>query len=441
MAQISARHAVLPEDAYRARLDDIAARPEMGEDNLTLPMAAAAKVSGALGVVGLLALLLTVIGGFVYTPAHALAAFEVGLFVCLGASLGSLFLIMIFHSLNAGWSSTIRRQLENIASLIPVCWVGLVIVFVVEWLGLGREGSGVLLTWMLDAKAHDHLVHHKAGFLNPGFLAIRVLIYGAVWSFLALRLSWLSREQDRTGNRWLTRKARFMSGWGLLACALTTAFASFDFLMAMDYRFFSTMFGVYMFAISALAAVSVCAIVLAIIRGFGRLTGVVTEEHFHDLGKLVFAFTCFWAYIAFGQYFLIWYSNIPEETYYMLYRTTGGWKPLFIVLAIGHFIVPFVLLVSRKPKRSTIALGVAGGYMLLLTILDLVWVIRPMVYLDTPWSMGTVPGAIGWWLDVAGIVGVMAVFGALLVQRIASAPLIPTKDPMLHEALSHANYV
>lgn len=440
MAQISAQPAVLPEEAYRARLDQIAAQPEMRDDNLTLP-AGAGKLAGAFGAVGVLALLATVIGGFVYEPGHALAAFEVGLFACLGASLGALFLIMIFHSLNAGWTSTIRRQFENIASLIPFCCLGLGVVILIEWIGPGHEGHGVLLSWLRPENHDAHLVEHKSGFLNIGFLAVRWVFYSVVWSFLALRLRWLSREQDRTGNRWLTRKARFMSGWGLLICALTCAFAAFDFLMGMDYRFFSTMFGVYFFAISALACVSLVSIVLASIRGTGRLTGVVTDEHFHDLGKLVFAFTCFWAYIAFGQYFLIWYSNIPEETYYVIERTTGGWKPLFVAIAFGHFVVPFVLLVSRWPKRSTLGLGLAGVYMLVLTLADLIWVIRPMVYLDVPWITHADPGPSGWWVDAAGIIGVLGIYGALLIRQIASAPLIPTKDPMLHEALAHKNYV
>lgn len=440
MARMSAS-AVLSEQDYRQRHEAMAALPEMREDNTSLLSTRATTLAGAMAAVGALGLLLTAIGAFVLSPAHALAAFEVGLFTCTAASLGSLFLVMILHSVNAGWSATIRRQLENIASIIPLCCIGLGLVVVIELIGPGREGSGVLLTWLLAEKRGDYLVQHKAGFLNPVFFAIRWFIYSAVWSFLALRLRAISRQQDRTGDRWLTRKARFMSGWGLLACALTTAFASFDFLMAMDYRFFSTMFGVYFFAVSALAAVSVCSIVLAVLRGFGRLTGVVTEEHFHDLGKLVFAFTCFWAYISFSQYFLIWYSNIPEETYWYLHRTTGDWKPLFVALAIGHFIVPFVLLVSRLPKRSTLGLGAAGVYLLILTVADLVWVIRPMVYLNVPWAPVENPGIAGWWLDAAGILGVLGLYGAVLVRQIASAPLIPIRDPLLHESLAHKNYV
>ncbi|GJM19083.1 MAG: hypothetical protein DHS20C14_12960 [Phycisphaeraceae bacterium] len=440
MAQISARAGAIPDDAYHTRLDAIARSPEMREDNITLPDAPAMKIAGVLGAVGVFSLLLVVIGGFVHNWSHALAAFEIGLFVCTAASLGSLFLVMIWHSLNAGWHVTVRRQFENIASLIPFCCLGLLVVIIVELIGPGHEGSGVLLTWLLDVKQGDHLVHHKSGYLNPGFLVVRWCVYAVVWSFLALRLRALSREQDRTGNRWLSRKMRFMSGWGLLITALTSAFASFDFLMSMDYRFFSTMWGVYFFAVSVLAAVSLASIILAVIRSMGRLTGVVTEEHFHDLGKLVFAFTCFWAYISFGQYFLIWYSNIPEETYFFIIRTTAQWKPLFVTLAFAHFVVPFVLLVPRVPKRSTLGLGLAGVYMLILTIADLVWVIRPMVYVDQPWAP-TDPGVMAWWLDAAGVIGVLGIFGALLVRQIASAPLVPTKDPMLHEALAHKNYV
>ncbi len=440
MAQMSARPAAISDDAYNARLEKIASSPEMREDNITLPYAGAMKLSGAMGVVGILGLLLVVIGAFVYNPKHALAAFEVGLFTVTAASLGSLFLVMIWNMMIAGWHVTIRRHFENAASLLPFCCLGLGAVVLIELWGPGREGSGVLLQWLYAEKQGTFLVEHKAGYLNPLFLGVRWVIYTVVWSFLALRLRALSREQDRTGDRWLSRKARFMSGWGLLITALTTAFAAFDFLMSMDYRFFSTMWGVYFFAISALAAVSLASLVFAGIRSMGRLTGVVTDEHFHDLGKLVFAFTCFWAYIAFGQYFLIWYSNIPEETYYFIHRTTGDWKPLFVALTFAHFVVPFVLLVSRIPKRSTLALGVAGVYMLVLTVADLVWIIRPMVYLGAEGAEAG-PGMMGWWLDAAGILGVLGIYGALLIRQTASAPLIPTKDPMLHEAMAHKNYV
>jgi hypothetical protein len=437
---VSTLHALpgpITDQAYHNRLEAMQRLPQMREDNIRLPEAHAARLSGVFGLVGLVGLALTVVGAFAVNLTHALAAFQVGLFVVTGASLGCMALTMIFRSVNAGWSVTLRRIFEQVASLLPFCMLGVGVVVVTELLS-----GGVLLRWMKPVYEGNHLLEIKAPFLNEAFFVLRFLVYAGLWSFLSWRLVTLSREQDSSGDRTLSRKARFMSGWGLLAFALSLAFFAFDFLMAQDFRFFSTMWGVYYFAISALAGVSLVAVVVAVLRFQGRLTGVVTAEHSHDLGKLVFAFTCFWAYIAFSQYFLIWYSNIPEETAWFLYRQQGGWQNVFIILCVAHFVVPFILFVSRIPKRSTLGLGFMGLYMLAVTVLDVIFIVRPMVYVPAfAEQVGPNPGPAGWWLDVAGIVGVFGVYLALLIRRLASAPLIPIRDPLLHEALAHKNYV
>lgn len=430
----------ITDEAYAAQQDRIAARPDMREGNITLPGSVTTKLTGAFGAIGAVGILLTIVGAFALNTKHALAAYEVGLFTATAMSLGCLAMVMIFHAMKAGWTSGIRRVFENGMILLPFCWLGLGVVVILELLGPGREGSGVLLTWLYTEKQGTFLIEHKSGFLNPVFFVVKFLLYGGVWSFLSIRLYDLSRKQDATGDRWLTSKMRRLSCGGLVLFALSTAFFAFDFAMAQDYRFFSTMWGVYFFAISALAGISLVALTLSLLRFFGRLNGVVTEEHFHDLGKLVFAFTCFWAYIAFSQYFLIWYSNIPEETAWYTFRQQNGWMPLFTVLTVMHFAVPFVLFVSRIPKRSTIGLAFMSLWMLVLTVFDLVWVIRPMVYAPVGGEL-TNPGAAGWWLDVAAVLGVLGVFGALFVRKLAAGPLICTKDPMLVEALSHKNYV
>lgn len=432
---------------HKARLDRIAAMPEMGTDNITAPEAMVSKWSSLFGLVGLLGLLLTVVGAFVVNTTHALAAFEVGLFTVTGASLGCLGFTMIFHSVNAGWHITSRRVMEKIASMLPLCLLGVLVVLVIELLPIhagasGVKGQGVLLTWLRPEKAADHLLEEKRAFLNVPFLLVRFVIYSSVWSYLSLNMLGWSRAQDRSGDIALSRKMRFTSGWGLMAFALSLAFFSFDFLMSMDFRHFSTMWGVYFFAISMLAGVSLTAVILAVLRLSGRLTGVVTTEHFHDHGKFIFAFTCFWAYIAFSQYFLIWYSNIPEETAWYVHRQTNGWKTLFVILAFGHFVVPFILFVSRAPKKNTLGLAFMGIYSLVVTVLDVVFIVRPMVYTGASWTPDLAAASpANWWLDLAGIAGAMGLFLFFLIRKLGDGPLIPLKDPMLPEALAHKNYV
>lgn len=445
-------HALVPsagdvsEADHNARLEKIGALPEMGTDNITAPSSMVAGLSTAFGAVGVLGLLVTIVGAFVVNTTHALASFQVGLFVVTAASLGCLAVNMILHAVNAGFHVTSRRVMEKVASMLPLCMLGVLVVLVIELLPVhgpeGSVGSGVLLTWLRPEMDGNYILEKKSAYLNTPFLVLRFVIYAALWSFLSLRLLGWSTRQDRTGDRTLSRQMRFTSSWGLLAFALSLAFFAFDFLMSQDFRFFSTMWGVYFFAISALAGVSLTALILAVLRMSGRLTGVVTPEHFHDLGKLIFAFTCFWAYIAFSQYFLIWYSNIPEETHWYIHRQSNGWKTLFVILAFAHFVVPFILFVSRVPKRSTVGLAFMGVWSLLVTVLDVIFIIRPMVYTGTSWTPALEAATpANWWLDVFAILAPIGIYGFFLIRKLGNGPLIPTKDPFLPEALAHKNYV
>ena len=270
---------------------------------------------------------------------------------------------------------------------------------------------------------------------------IRIAIYAFAWIMIARTLLNWSRKSDETGDRNLGRKARRLSGFAIPVFALTTAFASFDFLMSLDYRFFSTMWGVYYFASCGLASVSAVAILGTLLRRAGKLNGLVTSEHFHDLGKLVFAFTVFWGYITFSQYFLIWYSNIPEETAWYTQRQQHGWQWLFVVMTLGHFGLPFLLLIWRKTKRTTMLLCGMGIYMILMVAMDMVWIIRPMVDIQVAGTPSTPAGLSGIWLDLAGFVGVMGIFAGFIALKVAKSPLLPLKDPMLHECMNHKNYV
>lgn len=385
-------------------------------------------------VIGLLGLGVTVAAGFTGHLKHALAAYHVGVMSCLAMALGCLFWVMAFHLTQAGWSTTIRRQFENVMMLLPVLALMVAPVLVIEvWTG------GQLFTWMNKDIAHgDVLLERKSAYLNPMFFMGRALIYLFVWSYLSSKLFRYSIEQDRTGNKWLTNQARFTSAWGMLLFALTTAFAAFDWLMSADYRYFSTMWGVYYFAGAAFSSIPVVVLILARLRASGRLEGLVTEEHTHDLGKLMFGFTVFWAYIGFGQYFLTWYANIPEETAYFLFRKSYGWEYVSMFLVIGHFLVPFYLLLWRFMRRSLRLLSIMAAWAILCQVVDIAWIVRPMVYaLDEADKIHL--DRI--WLDIAGVVGVMGIFFGLLIRRVNAAPLIPLRDPRLPEALHHRNYV
>jgi hypothetical protein len=427
----------MSDDAHEAYLAKLAAEPMLQGENVMLPESAVAGPSRFLKIIGVVCLALTGLGAAVHSPTHALASFEVAVFSVLAVCLGSLFFVMLFQALNAHWPVTIRRQLEHAAGLIWLPLLGLAAVVVIELLSSVFTGNGVLFMWLDDAKQGTFLIEHKGGYLNAGFLLFRFVLYGAIWLFLARSILSMSKEQDATGDRWITAAMRRRGTWGLLVFALSVAFAAFDFLMSLDYRFFSTMWGVYFFAGAAMSALAVTGVVFSVLRLTGRVTGLVTDEHFHDLGKLLFAFgACFWGYIAFSQYFLIWYSNIPEETAYFLYRQQGGWQVLSVLLVVLHFVVPFFILISRKIKRNVLLLGVMSVFLLLLQVLDMTWIIRPMAYVGV-----TPPGPVSWWIDVVAVVGVGALFAGFLIRALATSALVPIRDPRLGRCLEHKNYV
>ncbi|MBO6740652.1 MAG: hypothetical protein JJ916_12425 [Phycisphaerales bacterium] len=423
---------------WQKRLEKIAADPRMSEENTTISSASVRKLAVPFLFAGLVGLIVTIIGGFTVSPEHALASFEVGLFTSLAIALGGMFWVMVFHSLNAGWSITLRRQFENLGAVIWFPAVILILIAILEVIYSQSHHEGILLKW-LNHQEYNHLLHVKEPYLNAGFLIFRVLIYAAAWIIISRCFLGWSRRMDETGDRRLGRKSRRVAGFAIPVFALTTTFAAFDYLMSPDYRFFSTMWGVYYFASCGLAGVSAVAIIAYFLRRAGKLEGLVTSEHYHDLGKLVFAFTVFWAYISFSQYFLIWYSNIPEETAWFYNRQEHGYQWLFILMIWGHFLVPFLLLIWRRTKRTMGLLAIMGSFMILMVIMDMVWILRPMVDFANPSEGGSAIANI--WLDIAGVVGALGLFAGLVALKIAKGPLLPLKDPMLHEALKHKNYV
>lgn len=417
----------------------------LAPDNVTIRPGAVGGIGGVLLLAGLAAAGVTLALGFSNQELfkQALAAYHVGAMTALAICLGATFFVMVFHLTMAGWSTTIRRQFENIMSLLPIAAILVGVTLVIE---VATGGDNKLFSWMQkEVQAQDVLAQEKAWFLNVGFFMGRALLYLVLWTFISRRLWSLSTEQDRSGDRWLSNKARFTCSWCLPLFALSMAFAAFDWLMSLDYRFFSTMWGVYYFAGAAYVSVPIVAIVLALLHRAGKLRGAVTEEHLHDLAKFMFAFTVFWAYIGYSQYFLIWYSNIPEETSFYLARKggpdgVGEWAPLSTFLVIGHFAIPFYLLLWRPIRRSWTAIIFIGLWALGMEVLDLYWIVRPMVYSDM--TVHTDPVKLSRvWLDVLGIVGPLGIIFGLLAWKVGSGPLMALRDPRLPEGLHHKNYV
>ncbi len=418
----------------------IAARSQLDPASVTLPRGAGRGLTMLLLLAGLASIAATVVGGMSgneHAASHAMISYHMGFIYVLGLALGSLGITMIFQQFNAGWAAAVRRQAENVAS--NIWFVGLLFLPVVILEVFVFRSSPKLFEWMnpalVDPKSgsFDFLLDKKKVFLNGEFWAIRYALYFTIWTVLALRLAKLSRLQDVTGDKWLTAKARKISSYGLLLFALTAAFGSFDWLMSLDHHWFSTMFGVWFFAGSIRAAIALLIVILCVLKIRGKLAGTYTVEHMHDHGKLLLAFTVFWAYITFCQYFLIWYSNIPEETAFYNLRVAPAWQPLPQIMIIMNFVVPFLLLLIRKIKRNPRTLLAVAAFVLVAYSLDIYFIVRPMLH-----GVGFGENV---WLDVLGILGPIFLFLAMVVRRVVSAPLVPIKDPRLHEVLAHKNYV
>ncbi len=374
-----------------------------------------ALLLGALGLAGC-------VFGFCTHRDQFFYSYLTSLIFWLSIGLGSLFFVLLHHLVDATWSVIIRRLLENVMITLPV----LLFFFIPILLNLHD-----LYHWShADAVAQDELLQQKEPFLNPAFFSIRAVIYFLIWGVLANKLYNTSLKQDNGDGRGLALKMRNISGPGMLLFALTCTFASFDWIMSLDPHWYSTIFGVYFFAGCFLAILAFTTLTLSFLQSKGVLTDEVTIEHYHDLGKLMFAFTVFWAYIAFSQYFLIWYGNIPEETIWYLHRWEGNWKYLSLFLVLGHFVIPFTILLSRVPKRNIRVMTIMSVWMLVVHWLDIFWLVMPNLQKHHFHFS---------WLDIATFIGIGGTFIYFVCKRLSSQPIVPVNDPKLQASIKFVN--
>ncbi|QDU07170.1 quinol:cytochrome C oxidoreductase [Gimesia aquarii] len=354
-------------------------------------------------------------------------------FFFLSISLGALFFVLIQQLTRAGWSVVLRRISEFISmGVIPLAVLVLPIVLVT------LSGSDILYQWASSKNvAGDHLLQAKAPYLNSGFFALRYVIYFGSWIFLARFFLNKSVAQDENGDPELTLLMERRSGPALLLYAFTISFAAIDFIMSLDAHWFSTIFGVYYFAAGLVGFFSTLAITLIYLRSKGLLQEPINVEHLHDVGKLLFAFNCFWAYIAISQYLLIWYANIPEETVFFLHRQEHGWGIISLILVIGHFAIPFVFFMSRWMKRNPKTLFFWAAYLLVMNWIDIFWLVMPNVKSGSGDFLGVSFAMI--LMNICCTVGVGGIYVAGLLKFAGQKSVMPVRDPRLEESLKFHN--
>jgi hypothetical protein len=355
-------------------------------------------------------------------PKQFLFSWLVAFLFFLSLALGGLFFVLIQYASQGGWGIVVRRIGETVFATIPA----MAALFVPLLLGLGT-----LYSWAAPGAAeHDALLQWKSPYLNVPFFLIRALLFFGIWSFIAIVYYRGSRSQDATADPMVSARLRRFAGPGIIVLALTSAFASVDWIMSLTPRWYSTMFGVYFFSGAFVGFIALVSVVAVAMRRAGLLETVITVEHLHDLGKFLFAFTCFWAYIAFSQFFLIWYANLPEEAVWYKARIEGSWMQVSLVLMAGHFVAPFFYLMGRAVKRNGVTLAIGGLWILAMHFVDLYWQVMPTLHPE-----GIRPSI----LDFAALLTVGGCFVAAVAWLMRRQALVPVGDPRLAESLAFEN--
>ena len=356
--------------------------------------------------------------GFIVDKAHFFHSYLIAYAFWLTLALGALFFTMLHHLTGATWSVVLRRLSEILMSSILL----LIFLFIPV-----LAGMGYLYHWSLhDVTVLDPALSAKASYLNTWFFIARTIIYFLVWAFLARSLYRISLAQDKIFDQKQGEKMKRISAPGMVLFAFTITFASFDWFMSLSPRWYSTVFGVYIFSGSLLAALAFITLLTIYLRRQGVLADVITVEHFHDLGKLTFTFTVFWGYIAFAQYFLIWYGNIPEETVWFRQRWGGWWQFLSLLLVFGHFVLPFLVLITRGAKRNISIMKFAAVWLLIMHWVDLYWVVMP----NYPRNAVSLL-----WTDLGAMLAIGGLFLWFLRRRLSAGPLVPINDPRLEDSI------
>jgi hypothetical protein len=361
--------------------------------------------------------------GFAVNRVQFHASYLVGFTYCISVLLAGMFFVMVQHLTGSAWSVTVRRLMENLIVTMPVA----ALLFVPVALGLHS-----LYEWTHhDVVANDPVLTGKAPYLNENFFILRAAVFLGLWILWSWKLHGHSTRQDTSDDP--IEHMHSASRWsapGLLMVVLTGTLASFAWIMSLDPHWYSTIFGLYVFSGGGQAFFAVLILICLGFRKAGVLRRQITVEHYHDLGKWLFALTVFWAYIGFSQYMLIWYANIPEETIYYRHRLEGSWAAWSLLLLLGRFILPFIILLPRASKRNLEILGPMAGWILFCHFVDHYWMISPIFQkhaVDLHW------------MDLVALIAVSSTLALAFWWQVRRHSLVPVRDPRLEQGLEFHN--
>lgn len=370
---------------------------------------------GAAGVVALVA-------GWLLWSDHFYQSYLLGWLLWVGLTVGCLGILLLHHLVSGAWGHVIQRMVESGTRNIAL--MGLLFVPII--LGMGK-----LFPWTDDARvAASHVLQHKTGYLNSTFFIVRAAAFFLFWGGVAAFLRKQSAEQDKKADPGRLRSMKIVSGPAMVVFVLTATLASVDWIMSLEPEWYSTIFGMSFIVGATLTALSFCILVLSRVAGEKPYAGLLTSRHAHHLGNLLFAFTILWAYMAFSQYLIIWSGNLPEDNMWYLSRTLTSWNVIAATLLVGHFFVPFFIMLSRKSKRSLSNLRWIAALIFVMRLVDLFWLTAPAF---SPTAFSVHP------LDIVAPVAIGGVWVALFARWLKTAPILPLNDPRFGKDAFHVH--
>lgn len=356
--------------------------------------------------------------GFVQDRDQFLRSYLVGYIFWLLIALGCLGWTMINHLTAGKWGIVLRRGWEAGSRTLH-----LLVILLLPFL----FGMGSVFSWARPEAAEDELIQAKAAYLSVDAFWLRVFLYFGVWILLSFLLTRNSARQDETGDPQASRRLRNLSGPGIVLYVAACSVFSWDWLMSLDPHWFSSLYGMYFVAMTALSALLFSCVLAWLLNREEPMRAVFKPKYFHDQGKLALALIMFWAYMALSQFLITWSGNVPEFVTWYIHRNNGGWKAYSVLLILLHFFVPFAILLSASLKKQPGKLAAIALFLLFMQWVDLYWQAAPIFYEEITVHF----------FDFVTLVAVGGLWIAVFIAELKRRTILPINDPHITEVLGH----
>ncbi|HEY6987169.1 MAG TPA: hypothetical protein VH369_02230 [Bryobacteraceae bacterium] len=393
------------------------AEPRIPEFRLGPKAASVDRISGVVGGLGLL----LCVAGFFANRAQFFQSYLFAFMYWTGFTLGGLCVLLMHHVVGGRWGATSRRFLEAQMRTLPLMLLFLIVML----LGMKDIYPWTHANWV----AQNHYLQHKQPYLNVPFFLLRIAVFFAIWLFWGLRVNKLADEQDRTGDPTLRERMRAFSAPGLLIFSVTATFAMFDWVLSTDVQYYSTVYGAMILIGDILQTFALTILVMILVSKEDRFGGRVNAPILHELGKMMFAFVIFWAYLSASQLIITWPANLPQEAVWYLDRTAGFWKYFAWAVALSMFAIPFCALLSQSLKKNPKRLIWVCVWILVARLVDIFWIVEP-TFRNTSSSspLATATGFTVYWTDAAAFIGLGGIWLYVFLGQLRRRPLLPLRD-------------